>query len=218
MVYALKGRTTAPLCFLTDIQYIAFLPTSGSDAVVVRSDSIELRDLSSKSKQPKSECILSTMRLNVSLEIALVDIRNDAIEVITQGWWLTTIIVRRNRLFVSHRVKIMNSKPYDWSFQGEMIAFGTKDGKVLVTRTPSKAALRRQSEPLTAAKRPFHARGLSDNSDLACGLRRAPYLGPRAPCHSSPERPHASQLGTPGLAAHQRNLSVIAPYRMCALS
>jgi hypothetical protein len=152
LVYALKDRSTAPLCSLPDIQNIAFLPTCGDRAIVVRSDSIELRDLGQKSKPVLAECVLSAMRLTRCPEIAASDFRTDAVEVITEGWWLTTIAIRNNRLFVSGRVRILNSKPYDWALNGQSMSFATADGKLLVTAPPGNRSLaHRRSEPRIVA-------------------------------------------------------------------
>jgi hypothetical protein len=69
MVYALKDCTARSLCSCPDIHAMWLLPSSGSLAIVVRSESVELRDLRSGAAPPVSECLLCTKRLTLRREV-----------------------------------------------------------------------------------------------------------------------------------------------------
>lgn len=66
-------------------------------------------------------------------EASLYSSLDDQIMVVTAHHWLTIVEVKRNKLFITHRYRLMQSKPMDWDFRKGAIAFAHKDGTVSIT-------------------------------------------------------------------------------------
>jgi hypothetical protein len=131
-IYLLKEVVTIPFLAVPKVQFIGLTSARGDRAVVVRADTVELFDIGSE-RRPVSSRSLAAAVLSSHAEIELFDFRNDTLAVITRNRWLTIISIYRDRLFVSKRVRLLNSAPVDWSFIHEHIALTTKDGFVLIT-------------------------------------------------------------------------------------
>ena len=134
LLYALEEQCAVSLLNLPDIQSIQISKTFGNRALVVRDNTVELWELE-KDSNTRIASIKMTTNLSTTSEIKLVDIIDDKIILMTSKYWLTTVEIRHNKLFVTKRIKLLDSKPNDCSFTNESFAFCTEDGKVMVTRT-----------------------------------------------------------------------------------
>jgi hypothetical protein len=112
-----------------------FSPTNGTRVFAVGGGFVELWELG-LSRQRVSTIRPSTSLLSANTEITLSSIHGDRLFLVTKGWWLTIISVRRDRLFVSGRSRLMQARPHDWSLGGDHLAFAMADGTLLVTASP----------------------------------------------------------------------------------
>jgi hypothetical protein len=149
VLYHIQSRTAFQFLALPDVRLIAFSSTCGSLAFIVRSSSVELWDLSLNYRV--SDLPLSPSVLLKTPEITSMSFRNDRLLIVTRSSWLTTIREHRRRLFVSNRVKLLDSKPLDWAFSVDQLALATADGKLIITRStgtrPPKKKKPRPTEP-----------------------------------------------------------------------
>ncbi|KAK8885508.1 hypothetical protein M9Y10_040957 [Tritrichomonas musculus] len=156
MLYALEEGVSVPLLNIPDIQQIQISRNLGNRAIVVRFGTVELWELQKDMSKRISSTKISSSKLSSINEIQLIDILDDTIVLLTSTFWLTTIELRRDKLFVTKRVKLFNSRPNDFSFANDAFAFCTEDGRVLVTRTtsPKFKMLMRWNQPKTTTPSP----------------------------------------------------------------
>jgi hypothetical protein len=141
-VFLTVEQVSVPFLTLPNVELIGITAGRGNRALIVRGSSVELFDVSADPRL-LSTVSLSGARLPTACEIACFDVRNDTVSIVTRGGWLTVVVMRRDRLFVSKRVRLLNGAPCDWSFTHEQIAVVTKDGCVLIAGRPPRATLPR---------------------------------------------------------------------------
>jgi hypothetical protein len=206
-VYSLREFVAVSFISVPKMLFIAFTANKGNRAVIVKPTCVELWDVGLTQCRLTSELALGAQRFYSVPEISLFDFRNDALIIVTASWWLTVITIRRNRLFVSSRVRLMNAKPLDWSFTPDQVAFATRDGQVLVTGRQKHIAKRRVAVPVAApapAKIPRSSSAPSIHPDpgkFLTNKRTDPLLGMmrRTLCsvRSRVPLPEAGQNSTP---------------------
>lgn len=60
---------------------------------------------------------------------------NDRVIFVSYNWWLTTVKVIKDKLFITNRVRLLPGKPIDYSFRIRSIALSTNNGYILATRS-----------------------------------------------------------------------------------
>lgn len=68
--------------------------------------------------------------------------KNDKIVFVSWNWWLTTIKVVRNKLFVVSRVRLLHEKPVNYSLRLGSILISTDKGSLMATIPTSQAVSR----------------------------------------------------------------------------
>ncbi|OHT14205.1 hypothetical protein TRFO_15497 [Tritrichomonas foetus] len=61
--------------------------------------------------------------------------KNDRIVYVSWNWWLTTIKIVNNKLFVTSRIRLLHEKPLDFSFRNGGTLLSTVNGSILATRS-----------------------------------------------------------------------------------
>lgn len=61
--------------------------------------------------------------------------KNDRVIFVSYNWWLTTVKVIKDKLFITNRVRLLPGKPIDYSFRIRSIALSTNNGYILATRS-----------------------------------------------------------------------------------
>jgi hypothetical protein len=133
LLYSHPDGQAVPFLSLTNIQKIAFLSDRGNRALVVRAKSAELWEFGESGKTKLSEINFTSPPQRSVHEMVLCDIRNNQVVAVTRNWWLNTIAIRKDRLFLVRRVRMLDSRPIDWSFANGIMAFSMKTGYVLMT-------------------------------------------------------------------------------------
>jgi hypothetical protein len=147
-VYSLREFAAVTFIRFPRMLFIAFTAAKGNRAIIVKPAGVELWDVGVTQCRLTSEVTLGAQRFYSVPEISLFDFRNDSLIVVTASWWLTLVTIRRNRLFVSSRVRLMNAKPLDWSFTPHQVAFAMSDGQVLITGRQKYVAKRKAAKPV----------------------------------------------------------------------
>ena len=74
--------------------------------------------------------------------------KNDKLVFVSYNWWLTTIKVVHNKLFVVNRVKLFHEKPLDFSPRAGSLLFSTCNGCIMSTKSTPLA----QKKPTRSTK------------------------------------------------------------------
>ncbi|OHT08387.1 hypothetical protein TRFO_23152 [Tritrichomonas foetus] len=135
LLYSITECHTTTLLNIPNTQRFHILHDSGNITIIVRSDTVELWKFSVNQNRRLSEIPLATSKILGQSEILACDMMGDNVILLTAGYWLTTVEVHNFKLFVTHRIKLLDSKPISYSFNNDSIIFASKDGKVLVTET-----------------------------------------------------------------------------------
>lgn len=136
LLHSIEESVTIELLRIPEIQAIQISKNLRNQMIIVKSDSVELWQIDKDKSQRICQTKLAVSQLNVTNEIQLVDVMtSNTIVLMTYKHWLTTVQLKYNKLFVTKRVKLFNSRPMDFNFANDSFAFCTEDGQVMVTRT-----------------------------------------------------------------------------------
>lgn len=137
LLYSITECCTAPLLMLPGIRKYHILHDTGNIALIVRDDSVELwKSMSNQNKRLAEAKMITSPKYSNQREIVVSDMVGDKLVFITSQMWLTTVEVKfSSKLFITHRVKLLDSKPLSFSYANESIAIATVNGNVLVSET-----------------------------------------------------------------------------------
>lgn len=154
LLYSINDCCTAPLLMLPGIRKFHILHESGNMSLIVREDTVEIwSSLATKSKRLAELKMVTTPKYTNQKEVIVSDMMGDKLILLTSQMWLTTVEVKNStKLFVTHRVKLLDSKPLSFSYANESIAIATANGNVLISETSNsnfiaQMAIGKQSLP-----------------------------------------------------------------------
>lgn len=137
LLYSVNDCCVAPLLLLPGIQKFHLLHDTENLSLIVRDDLIEIwKSVNSEFKKLSELSLVLGPRYSNKKEILQSDMMGDKLILLTSEMWLTTVELKSsNKLFITHRVKLLDSKPLSFSYANESIIFETANGSVLISET-----------------------------------------------------------------------------------
>lgn len=135
LLYSLKDCCTAPLLMFQGIQRYHILHETENSSLIVLDDSVEIwKSVENKSKMLSEIKLVVSPKCFNSKEILASDMIGDKLILLTSKMWLTTVELKSSKkLFVTHRVKLLDSKPLSFAYANESNFFSTKNGNILIS-------------------------------------------------------------------------------------
>ena len=131
-LFSIHESTIVSFIDTHDAKFVSVPNSSSSQVIIGYDDSIALWGLENGAWKRISLTNFVSLK-NQSAEILTYSILDDQILVTNSSHWLSMIELHRNKLFITKRIKLMDSKPKDWSFRKGSIAFALSNGSVSIT-------------------------------------------------------------------------------------
>lgn len=169
ILFSVTQRTAIPFITTDNIRFISMQ----SDGIIIGSNnSVSLWKFQNGGQQSPninteesqsnitgwsktSQITFNSMQSKIP-EASLYTELENKIVIITESNWITEIEERRNKLFITQRVRLMPAKPLDWDFRKGSIAFCTSNGQVLATSWTPDSIIQPSS--------PFNQSQITDNN------------------------------------------------------
>ncbi|OHT06047.1 hypothetical protein TRFO_05689 [Tritrichomonas foetus] len=132
-LFSVHEETLVPFIPTPEAKFVSIPNSSDNQAIIGYDNSLALWSLNGDFWKRLSLTNLAPIK-NQKAEILTYSQLDDKILVTTSSHWLTVIEEKRNKLFITERVKLLDSKPKDWDFRKGSIAFVTKNGNISITR------------------------------------------------------------------------------------
>lgn len=176
------------------------LSSSGNLMIGVKKDSVHLYEFVREPAKLQDLYLgsqnVSLKSIHVQREIIASCFANDKLLLLTSGWVLITIEVKRRKMFVTGYMKLLGAKPLDWSFWRGSLAISTTDGQLLVTRVtqltrlfaPTKPKKKKLGGAFETAREPAPAEPTAEARSplsrritrrMSKSMRIAPFIDPR---------------------------------------
>ena len=128
--------------------------------------------------------------------------KNDKIVFVSWNWWLTTVKIVGNKLFVTNRVKLLNDKPLYTDFINGSMIFCTKSGSVCSTRQTPSSLIKAQNLQMQANELNSSRESLTESSmdcDSSSGEVPEKKQRPPIPSHQISDRKSQGDISPPSL-------------------
>lgn len=139
LLYSIEECCTAPLLMIQGIRKCHILPTVENLTLIVRDDSVEIwKFIENQFKRISELSLVVSPKYSNQKEILVSDLMGDKLVLLSSEMWLTTVELKMQlskKLFITHRVKLLDSKPLSFSYANESISFATSKGNVLISET-----------------------------------------------------------------------------------
>lgn len=137
LLFFINSQLSVQLWNFGNVLNMFFPDSHGNGMVLTNNNSLQYCIFDGNSPKCISSIPLSILKTN-SNSFPLVVSRGNKIAVVSNSYWLSMIVIHRQKLFISGRIRLFNSKPLDWSFNSGSIAFVTKSGSLMISEnTPS---------------------------------------------------------------------------------
>ena len=113
---------------LLGIRRYHILHDTGNLSLVVLDDSIQIwKSLENQHKRVSEINLVISPKYSKQSEILESDMIGDKLIILTSEMWLTTIEFKYSKLFITHRVKLLDSKPSSISYANESLRWFSKN-------------------------------------------------------------------------------------------
>ena len=138
LLYSIRDEVSITLLADQNLMALYQLSFSGKLMIGVKEDSVHLYEFGKETVKLQDLYLAShstaSTKLHGQKEIIASHFVNDKILLLTTGWVLLTVEVKRRRMFLTGYMKLLGAKPLDWSLWRGSMAIVTETGQLLVTR------------------------------------------------------------------------------------
>ena len=150
VLYSVEQHSTLPFIQCGDIKFISQLSKSNDMIIIGHSDSVDLWKFDFEHGVWNRKFVINFNKISKLPEASMYAELDHKIAIITRSHWITIVEEKREKLFISQRIRLMPAKPLDWDFRKGSIAFCTSDGNVLVTSWTPDSIIRRAQQQNTS--------------------------------------------------------------------